>query len=120
MREGATCQQMSRDEIREFFFVEGLIRLDETPCNAFDPSVEITSDRWAEFAEYADIDPRLEPMAVLENLQCSCHLSEVGASSPHSSKADQQDTGEPRTNMLVRFAHEGELHCPLASPVAIR
>ena len=68
MREGATCQQMSRDEIREFFFEEGLIRLDETPCDAFDPSVEITPDRWAEFAEYADIDPGLEPMAVLENL----------------------------------------------------
>ena len=68
MREGATCQQMSRDEIREFFFEEGLIRLDETPCNAFDPSVELTPDRWAEFAECADIDPGLEPMAVLENL----------------------------------------------------
>ncbi|MDE2821947.1 MAG: ATP-binding protein, partial [Chloroflexota bacterium] len=43
IREGATCQQLSRDEIRDFFFKEGLIRLDETPCNAFDPSVEITS-----------------------------------------------------------------------------
>ena len=68
IREGATCQQMSRDEIREFFFKEGLIRLDETPCNAFDPSVEITSARWAEFAEQAGIDPGLPPMTVLENL----------------------------------------------------
>ncbi len=68
IREGATCQQMSRDEIREFFFVEGLIRLDETPCNAFDPSVEITPARWAKFAARAGIDPGLEPMTVLENL----------------------------------------------------
>ena len=68
IREGANCQQMSRDEIREFFFVEGLIRLDETPCNAFDPSVEITMARWAEFAERAGIDPGLDAMTVLENL----------------------------------------------------
>ena len=68
IREGATCQQMSRDEIRDFFFKEGLIRLDETPCNAFDPSVEITPLRWAEFAERAGIDPGLDSMTVLENL----------------------------------------------------
>ena len=71
IREGATCQtcqQMSRDEIRDFFFVEGLIRLDETPCNAFDPSVEITPARWAEFAGRAGIDPGLDSMTVLENL----------------------------------------------------
>ena len=68
VREGATCQQMSRDEIREFFFEEGLIRMDETLCRAFDPSVEITPARWAEFAERAGIDPGLPPMTVLENL----------------------------------------------------
>ncbi len=68
IREGATCQQMSRDEIRDFFFKEGLIRLDETPCNAFDPSVEITPVRWAKFAERAGIDPGLDSMTVLENL----------------------------------------------------
>ena len=68
IREGATCQQMSRDEIRDFFFKEGLIRLDETPCTAFDPSVEITPDRWVEFSERAGIDPELDSMTVLENL----------------------------------------------------
>ena len=68
IREGATSQQLSRDEIREFFFKEGLIRLDETPCNAFDTSVEITPGRWAAFAQHAGIDPDLNPMTVLENL----------------------------------------------------
>ena len=68
IREGATSQQLSRDEIRDFFFKEGLIRLDETPCNSFDPSVEITPVRWAEFAQNAGIDPGLNPMTVLENL----------------------------------------------------
>ena len=59
---------MSRDEIRDFFFEEGLIRMDETPCSAFDPSVELTSARWAAFAKRAGIDPGLPPMTVLENL----------------------------------------------------
>ena len=68
VREGATCQQMSRDEIREFFFRESLIRLDESPCIAFDPTVEITAGRWADFATRADIDPGLDPRTVLENL----------------------------------------------------
>ena len=68
IREGANSQQLSRDEIREFFFKEGLIRLEETPCNSFDPSVEISSQRWDQFAERAGIDPGLDPMTVLENL----------------------------------------------------
>ncbi|MDE0269397.1 MAG: putative DNA binding domain-containing protein, partial [Acidimicrobiaceae bacterium] len=68
IREGATCQQLSRDEIREFFFKEGLVRVDETPCNTFDVSTEVTSLRWTEFARRAGIDPSLDPMVVLENL----------------------------------------------------
>lgn len=68
IREGASCQQLTRDEIRDFFFTEGLIRLDESPCNAFDPSVEITAERWAAFAERAGIGTGLDPMTVLANL----------------------------------------------------
>ena len=68
IREGATSQQLSRDEIGEFFFREGLIRLDETPCGAFDIAAEVTPERWAGFARRADIDPQLDPTAVLENL----------------------------------------------------
>ena len=68
IREGASTQQLSRDEIREFFFEEGFIRMDETPCNAFDPEVDITLGRWEEFAERARIDLGLDALAVLENL----------------------------------------------------
>ena len=35
MREGANSQQLSREEIREFFYAEGLVYFDETPCPAF-------------------------------------------------------------------------------------
>lgn len=81
IREGASCHQLSRDEIREFFFEEGLIRFDETPCNAFKPSAEITPSRWAEFAQRAGIDPGLDPMTVLENLHLvrDSHVTHAGA-----------------------------------------
>ena len=74
IREGATSQQLSRDEIRDFFFKEGLIRFDETPCNPFDLSSEITEERWLEFAKRAEIDAGLDPLAVLANL----HLAKNG------------------------------------------
>lgn len=57
---------MSRDEIRESFFEEGLIRLDETPCDAFDPSVELTPDRWVALAECARIPGSMPPSAIAE------------------------------------------------------
>ena len=59
---------MARDEIREFFFKEGIVRLDESPCRSFDPEVEITSERWSRFADRAGISGDLDPMTVLENL----------------------------------------------------
>ena len=44
IREGANCQQMSREEIRESFYKEGLIRFDETPCPAFDLRRDLTPE----------------------------------------------------------------------------
>ena len=68
VREGATCQQLSRDEIRDFFFREGLVRIDESSCNAFDPATEVTAARWTDFAGRTGIDAALDPVTVLENL----------------------------------------------------
>ena len=44
MREGATSQRMSRSEIREFFFKEGLIHFDETPCGRFSLQEDLTDE----------------------------------------------------------------------------
>ena len=44
MRKGASSQQMSREEIREFFFKEGLIHFDETPCSRFSAKEDLTED----------------------------------------------------------------------------
>ena len=68
IRKGASSQQMAREEIREFFFREGLIRLDESPCRSFDPEVEITPERWSTFSRRAGVSGDLDPMTVLENL----------------------------------------------------
>ena len=55
IREGASSQQMSRDEIREFFFKEGLIRFDKTPCQNFKVDRDLTPEAWARFAKRAHI-----------------------------------------------------------------
>ena len=74
IREGASSQQMSREEIREFFFKEGLIRFDETPCRNFDLERDLAKKNWERFAQRAGIPESLEPVATLENL----HLVKAG------------------------------------------
>ena len=68
VREGSNCQQMSRDEIRESFYKEGLIRFDETPCPRFDLQRDLTPEAWSRFAARARIPDELEPLIALENL----------------------------------------------------
>ena len=74
IREGASSQQMSRDEIREFFFKEGLIRFDKTSCQNFKIDRDLTPEAWAQFAARAHIPDGMDPIVALENL----HLLEGG------------------------------------------
>ena len=74
IREGANSQQMSREEIREFFFNEGLIRYDETPCRSFDLERDLTEENWERFAHRAGLPEGLKPVTTLENL----HLVKSG------------------------------------------
>jgi len=68
MRQGASSQQMSREEIREFFFKEGLIHFDETPCNRFSLKVDLTDDVWNLFKKRAKIPAAMNTLPALENL----------------------------------------------------
>ena len=68
MREGATSQQMSREEIREFFFKEGLIHFDETPCRRFSLQDDLTDDVWKLFSKRAKIPAEMDALTALENL----------------------------------------------------
>jgi len=68
IREGASSQQMSREEIREFFYKEGLIHFDETPCEKFSLADDLTDDVWTLFRRRAKIPAEMEPVTALTNL----------------------------------------------------
>ncbi len=68
LREGASSQQLGRDEIRKFFFQEGLIHFDEMSCDRFVLDTHLTEDAFQLFAKRAKIPPELTPVQALENL----------------------------------------------------
>lgn len=74
IREGATSQQMGRSEIREFFFKEGLIHFDETPCTNYDLERDLTPEIWGRFVQHSRLPDGLEPRPALDNL----HLTKDG------------------------------------------
>jgi len=65
---------MSRDEIREFFFAEGLIHFDETPCPNYDVDADLTPEIWSRFATRAKLPSNVETESALRNL----HLAKSG------------------------------------------
>lgn len=68
IREGASSLQMSRSEIREFFYKEGLIHFDETPCEKFSIADDLTDEAWQLFRKRAKIPAEMEPATALTNL----------------------------------------------------
>jgi ATP-dependent DNA helicase RecG len=74
IREGATSQQMGRSEIREFFFKEGLIHFDETPCTNYDLKRDLSPQIWNRFIQHARLPEGVDPSSTLDNL----HLTKDG------------------------------------------
>ena len=68
IREGATSQQMSREEIREFFFKEGLIKYDQALCNEYNFKNDLTPEIWKNFAVNAHIPLEINIKSALSNL----------------------------------------------------
>ena len=68
IREGANSQQMSREEIREFFYKEGLIHLDETACDKFSVERDLDGENWSLFRRRAKIPAEMKPANALRNL----------------------------------------------------
>jgi len=69
VRDGASSQHMSRDEIREFFFAEGAIRFDESPCRRFSLDRDLDDETWAAFRRRAKIAGHMDPRTALRNLE---------------------------------------------------
>ena len=53
---------------REFFFAEGLIHFDETPCSDYDLTADLTPAIWSRFAARAKLPASVERQAALRNL----------------------------------------------------
>jgi len=68
VREGANCQQLSRNEIRDFYFREGLIHYDEMPCHKFHMPKDLDRSPFKVFAKRAHISEDMDRIQALENL----------------------------------------------------
>ncbi|MFA5434262.1 MAG: ATP-binding protein [Candidatus Paceibacterota bacterium] len=68
IRQGANSQQLSREEIKNFFIKEGLILFDEMPNSKFDLIKDLNDESYANFIERADIKTKLDKKEVLNNL----------------------------------------------------
>lgn len=68
LREGASSQQMNRDEIREFFYREGLIYFDEKANDRFRWPDDFADEAFAAFPEAGHITPALPAETILRNL----------------------------------------------------
>ncbi len=68
LRIGSTYQQLKRDEIREFFLKERLVRFDEKPNMDFDFSNDFNSKKFHDFLAKANITPLTNEKDTLHNL----------------------------------------------------
>ena len=68
IREGASSQQMSRQEIREFFYKEGSIHFDETACDKFLFDRDLDEENRSLFQRRAKIPVEMESTTALRNL----------------------------------------------------
>jgi len=69
LREGANSQLMNRDELREFFFREGLLYFDEMPNRKFTFPRHVASDTYRRFVRASGIPDDLKQENVLSNLK---------------------------------------------------
>ena len=69
VREGANTQQMSRDEIRNFFHEEDFLHFDESVCHKFSLDEDLDEENWRLFSERAKIPREMAPEIALRNLR---------------------------------------------------
>ncbi len=67
-RDAATTQTMSRDEVREFFFKQGLVRWDEQPSRKFSMDRDFDTNKYRAFVKSANLPSGLRRSDVLSNL----------------------------------------------------
>ena len=70
-RQGAVTQKLSRDEIRDFFRVEGVIRFDLSPCPRFRYPEDFDRKKFETWLGYSGITGRLPVEDVLVNIEAA-------------------------------------------------
>ena len=68
LREGASCQQMNRDEIREFFYREGLIYFEEKINDRYRWPEDFQKEAFDTFLKESRITPVFPAEVILQNL----------------------------------------------------
>jgi ATP-dependent DNA helicase RecG len=68
LREGANAQKMNRNQIRDFFFREGLIFFDASINAQYNIEKDLSKSRYREFARIAGIPENLDMFNTLRNL----------------------------------------------------
>ena len=82
IRDGASSQQMSRDEVHELFYAVGAIRFDEVPCRRFSLGEDIGEDNWELFRRRAGVPEGMDPETAIRNLgllTADGHMTHAGA-----------------------------------------
>jgi ATP-dependent DNA helicase RecG len=69
LREGATCQQMTRKQIQEYFFREGLLLFDTMINPNFELTRDLTKKQYLEFAKIAGIPKTMDMTDALRNIK---------------------------------------------------
>ena len=77
VREGANSQRLSRDELGEFYFREGILHFDAAICQRFDLDLDLDQDQWSMFKTRAKIPSYMKPLTALRNLNLINRDSEV-------------------------------------------
>ncbi len=77
IREGANSQRLSRDELGEFYFREGILHFDAAICQHFSLDLDLDQDQWSMFKTRAKIPSHLKPLTALRNLNLINSNSEV-------------------------------------------
>jgi ATP-dependent DNA helicase RecG len=80
LRIGPNSQQLSRDEIRDFFFKEGLILWDEKENQNFDLEKNFSKEAFKNFIQKANLSNVLSKKEILQNLSLlkNNHLKNAG------------------------------------------
>ena len=82
IRDGASSQQMSNEEVENLFYAVGRLHFDKKPCEVFSMESDLDDETWARFSERAKIPAAMDRVVALRNLglvDAQDHMTHAGA-----------------------------------------